>query len=125
MTTYQSEYQRSVSDAEGFWKEKAEVLDWFTPPSEVLGSDENGVQRWFVDGELNTCYLALDYHVGNGRADQCALIYDSPVTGNKNQFTYKELLNEVSLVAGAFKKICVEKGAVSFTPLTLPTKRIG
>jgi propionyl-CoA synthetase len=110
MTTYQSEYQRSVSDAEGFWKEKAGVLDWFTPPSEVLGSDKNGVQRWFVDGELNTCYLALDYHVKNGRADQCALIYDSPVTGNKNQFTYKTLLNEVSLVAGALKNLGVEKG---------------
>lgn len=110
MTTYQSEYQRSVSNAEGFWKEKAENLDWFTPPSTMLGSDENGVQRWFVDGELNTCYLALDYHVQNGRADQCALIYDSPVTGNKTQFTYKTLLNEVSLVAGALKNLGVEKG---------------
>ena len=110
MTTYQSEYQRSVSNAEGFWKEKAENVDWFTPPSTILASDENGVQRWFVDGELNTCYLALDYHVENGRADQCALIYDSPVTGNKKQFTYKALLNEVSLVAGALKNLGVEKG---------------
>ncbi len=110
MATYQSEYQRSVSDAEGFWKEKAGDLDWFTPPSTILGSDENGMQRWFVDGELNTCYLALDYHVQNGRADQCALIYDSPVTGTKKQFTYKALLNEVSLVAGALQNLGVKKG---------------
>ncbi|OUS29371.1 propionyl-CoA synthetase [Gammaproteobacteria bacterium 45_16_T64] len=110
MTTYQSEYQRSVSDVEGFWQEKALDLDWYKEPKSILSTDENGMQRWFADGELNTCYLALDYHVENGRAEQDALIYDSPVTGNKKTYRYRELRDAVALVAGGLKALGVGKG---------------
>lgn len=56
--------------------------------------DENGIQRWFADGEMNTCYMALVHHVAQGRGEQIALIYDSPVTTTKMQFTYRELLEK-------------------------------
>ena len=85
--SYQDEYQASIENPEQFWAEKASQLDWYQPASQVLTQDEHGIYRWFADGELNTCHLALDYHVDNGRGDQVALIYDSPVTNQQRKFT--------------------------------------
>ena len=108
--SYQKEYQSSIEDPASFWGEKAKLIDWYKFPKNVLSTDEQGVERWFADGELNTSYLALDYHVENGRAEQLALIYDSPVTGNKQTYTYRELRDEVALCAGMLKQLGVEKG---------------
>ncbi|MCB0553731.1 MAG: propionyl-CoA synthetase [Phaeodactylibacter sp.] len=108
--TYQEFYDRSMSDPESFWKEQAEAIAWFEKPSQILFKDEKGLYRWYKNGKLNTCYLALDYHVENGRADQVALFYDSPVTNTKKQYTYSELLEEVRLFAGVLKARGVEKG---------------
>ncbi|MCB0663708.1 MAG: acetate--CoA ligase, partial [Saprospiraceae bacterium] len=76
----------------------------------ILSKDENDNYRWFADGEMNTCYLAVDRHVENGRGDQAAIIYDSPVTGTKTTITFKDLLEKVSKVAGGLKALGVEKG---------------
>ncbi len=108
--SYQQEYQRSIDQPEDFWREKASDLAWFKKPETILADDDNGIARWFVDGELNTCYLALDSHVENGRGDQPALIYDSPVTDTKRQYTYRQLRDEVALFAGALAKLGVGKG---------------
>lgn len=103
--SYVDDYKRSMSDFEGFWRDQASSIEWFTQP-ETIFSDG----RWFVDGELNTSWLALDYHVQNGRADQDALIYDSPVTQTKRRYTYQELLDAVSQAAGALARAGVVKG---------------
>ena len=108
--SYKEEYQASIDDPEGFWAEKAKALDWYQPASKVLTTDEHGIHHWFADGELNTAHLALDYHVDNGRGDQLALIYDSPVTGQQKKFTYRELRDEVARCAGMLKNHGVEKG---------------
>jgi propionyl-CoA synthetase len=108
--SYQEEYQASIDNPAAFWAEKANQIDWYKPSTNVLSRDENGIDRWFADGELNTCHLALDYHVDNGRADQTALIYDSPVTNQQKKFTYRELRDEVALCAGMLKAHGVEKG---------------
>ncbi len=108
--SYQQEYQASIDDPESFWAEKAKLLSWYKEPENVLSIDENGIHRWFADGEMNTCYMALDYHVENGRGDQLALIYDSPVTDQKKTFTYSELRDEVALCAGMLKHQGVGKG---------------
>jgi hypothetical protein len=75
-----------------------------------LSVDENGIQRWFADGEMNTCYMALNHHVVQGRGEQIALIYDSPVTSAKMQFTYSELLEKVARFAGLLQISGVDKG---------------
>ncbi len=80
---YQQELEASKNDPEGFWKEKSEALEWFKSPQKILTQDKEGIHHWFADGEMNTAYMALDYHVENGRADQPALIYDSPVTDTR------------------------------------------
>ena len=108
--SYKEEYQASIDNPEEFWADKASQLDWYKPASRVLGTDEHGIYRWFADGELNTCHLALDYHVDNGRGDQLALIYDSPVTATQQKFTYRELRDEVARCAGMLKNHGVEKG---------------
>ena len=107
---YKEIHRQSIEDAETFWKEKAQALSWYKFPQTILAKDENGIDRWFVDGEMNTAYMALDYHVENGRADQLALIYDSPVTEQKKQYTYRELRDEVAMVAGMLAAQGVGKG---------------
>lgn len=108
--TYQAQYEKSIQQPEQFWAEKAADLPWYKEPTQILGKDEFGTDRWFVDGELNTCYAAVDYHVENGRGDQIAIYYDSPVTGVKKSITYKELQDDVALFAGGLAAKGVGKG---------------
>jgi len=108
--SYQQEFDQSIENAEIFWADKAKQLSWYKEPSNILTVDSKGIHHWFSDGEMNTSYLALDYHVENGRADQPALIYDSPVTDDKKTFTYAELRDEVALCAGMLKQLGVVKG---------------
>jgi propionyl-CoA synthetase len=108
--SYANEYRTSIEDPENFWADKAKALDWYKPASQVLSLDEQGIHHWFADGELNTCHLALDVHVDNGRADQTALIYDSPVTGQQRKYSFLELRDEVALCAGMLKNHGVGKG---------------
>ncbi|MEM8889023.1 MAG: AMP-binding protein, partial [Bacteroidota bacterium] len=108
--SYKKEYQESISDPVSYWQEQAKAIDWFTFPQTILSQDEEGLYRWFKGGKLNTSYLALDHHVKQGRGDQLALIYDSPVSDQKRSYTYSELLKEVALFAGVLKGLGVEKG---------------
>ncbi len=107
---YLNEYEHSLKDPEGFWAEQAQCLDWYHPADQVLSRDENGLYRWFKGAMTNTSYLALDYHVENGRGDQVALYYDSPVTQSKQAFTYREMRDKVAKIAGGLKKLGVSKG---------------
>ncbi|MFZ5601832.1 MAG: AMP-binding protein, partial [Pseudomonadota bacterium] len=109
-TGYQAEYQASISNPAAFWAEKARDIAWFKPPQTILSQDANGMDRWFADGELNTAYLALDHHVAEGRGEQCALIYDSPVTGAKKTYSYRALRDEVARFAGVLRAQGVGKG---------------
>ena len=108
--TYREEFDSSINDPEAFWRDKARLIDWFKFPQKILSRDDNDNDVWFSDGELNTSYLALDYHVVNGRADQIALIYDSPVTDTVQKFTYRQLRDQVALFAGVLSNLGVMKG---------------
>lgn len=108
--SYEAEYNRSIEDPEGFWAEKARHIAWHKFPKTILSKDANGNDAWFVDGELNTAWLALDRHLDEGRGDQLALIYDSPVTDTLRRFTYAELTDQVARFAGALARQGVGKG---------------
>ncbi len=109
-------HRRSLEDPEGFWGDAATAIHWDTPPARVIDADSPPWYRWFTGGELNTCFNALDRWVDGGdgidrvRADQVALIHDSPVTGSVRRFTYRELRDEVARFAGALAGLGVEKG---------------
>ena len=108
---YDEAYRRSIEDPEGFWGEIAEDVRWIKKWDKVLDDTNKPFYRWFTGGELNTCYNALDRHVEEGRADQAALIYDSPVTGNTvKTFTFRELRDEVAKFAGVLVANGVGKG---------------
>ena len=107
---YHENYQSWQSDPIAYWAEAAKEIDWYTPPKIIFDEKAGVYGRWFVDGELNTCYNALDRHVKAGRAQQAALIFDSPVTGVKKTYTYEQLLGEVNAVASVLKDFGVAKG---------------
>ena len=110
--TYARVYNRSLLDPEGFWADQAAGIPWIVAPENILDRDQNGVWRWFSDGVLNSCYVALDQHVAAGRGDQPALIYDSPVTGEIEHFTYAQLLEKTATIAGGLVDLGVAKGDV-------------
>jgi propionyl-CoA synthetase len=107
---YARAYRRSMEDPDGFWGDAAAAIDWIRAPDKVLDTDDAPLYRWFTGGVLNTCYNALDRHVIGGRADQAALIYDSPVTGTRRTLTYAELLEQVAGFAGGLRALGVDKG---------------
>jgi propionyl-CoA synthetase len=107
---YETAFQRSIKDPEGFWGEAAEDCHWYKKWDKVLDDSNKPFYRWFVGGQINTCYNALDYHIDNGRGNQAALIYDSPVTNTIKTFTYTELRDEVAKFAGALADLGVTKG---------------
>ena len=110
MMSYYNDFSESIERPRRFWARQSEKINWFDPPREILTQDDRGFYHWFNGGTLNTCYLALDQHVINGQGDQPALLYDSPVTGTKRSFTYKQLLEETSLFAGSLSDLGVGKG---------------
>jgi propionyl-CoA synthetase len=103
-------YQESVNQPEVFWGKAGEDVKWVKKWDKVLDDNKKPFYRWFAGGELNTCYNALDYHVENGRGDQTAIIYDSPVTDSVAKITYKELLQQVAKFAGVLQSMGVVKG---------------
>ena len=103
-------YEKSIKNPEEFWRSLAEDIFWFKKPTKILNKSNPPFYKWYEDGKTNTCYNALDIHIDNGFGDKTALIYDSPITGNKSNFTYKELKSKVSLFAGALKRQGINKG---------------
>jgi len=110
MARFDAVYRRSLDAPEEFWAEAARAIDWDEPWERVLDDSCAPVYRWFSGGRLNTCFNALDRHVEGGRADQLALIYDSPVTDTQASFTYQELHDLVATFAGALVEQGVERG---------------
>ncbi|MFZ4056800.1 MAG: AMP-binding protein [Ferruginibacter sp.] len=107
---YQSIYQDSIHYKEEFWNKQAQKIAWFQAPKTILSTNEQGHYRWFADGVLNTSYLCLDVHVEQGRGEQVALIYDSPVTHTKRKYTYSELKTLVAKFAAGLVKAGIQKG---------------
>ncbi|WP_353570810.1 propionyl-CoA synthetase [Candidatus Albibeggiatoa sp. nov. BB20] len=108
--SYQELYDLSTNNPTQFWGDAAKNIDWYKQPTTILDESNPPFYRWFSDGELNTCHNALDRHVENGRADQLALIYDSPVTDSVRKYTYQELRDTVAKFAGALQANGVTKG---------------
>ena len=127
---YDDTHRRSIEDPAGYWGELAEELHWYKRWDTVLDDSKAPFYRWFVGGETNICYNAVDRHALGPRRGQAAIIWESAETGQSRTLTYFELYREVNLLAGVLKNLGVQKGdrviiyTVSYTHLTLPTKRI-
>ncbi|MFZ5674560.1 MAG: propionyl-CoA synthetase [Pseudomonadota bacterium] len=109
MSTYEKTYQRWLSDPKAFWAEAARDIDWIKPWDHVYARVD-GLDRWFVGAQCNTCWNAVDRHVAAGHGARPALIYDSPLTGRKQRFTYGELQDEVATLAALLQDLGIVKG---------------
>ena len=106
---YREIFTASLDDPAAFWAQAAQAVSWTTEPQRILDEDNPPFFRWFAGAELNTCANALDRHIAE-RGDQTALIYDSPVTGTKKRYTYRELLDNTARFAGVLRSLGVQKG---------------
>src|SRR6266704_89437 len=116
---YHEVYARSLRDREGFWAEAAREIDWIEPAKKVFDPSQGAYGRWFTGAVVNTCYNALDRQVLAGRADQVALIHDSPLTNSVAKFTYRQMLDEVKTLAAVIRDFGVGKGdrVIIYMPL--------
>jgi propionyl-CoA synthetase len=134
MSRYHEVYKSWQRDPESFWADAASDIHWHKPFDKVFDDKAGLYGRWFVGGECNTAYNCLDRHVAEGRGEETALIYDSPVTGTKRSFTFGELLHEVETFAAVLAEKGVSKGdrVVIYMPMVpetliamLATARLG
>ena len=110
----------SLNDPESFWSHQAEQVFWHKKPSRALALSTRTLPSgnsqpsfsWFPDGEISTSYNCIDRHVKIGNGNSTAVIWDSPVTGSKEKFTYNKLLSEVETLAGVLREEGVKKGDV-------------
>src|SRR2546421_9538866 len=109
MTTYREFHRRSIEDKEGFWAEQAKLVHWKRPPGKVLDYRRPPFARWFVGGETNLCYNALDRHLG-ARGNQKALVYISTETAEERSLSYRELHLEVQRAAAMMRSLGAGKG---------------
>ena len=109
MSRYHETYAHWKTDPMGFWAEAARAIDWIRPWHEVYARKE-GLDRWFVGAECNTCWNAVDRHVKAGHGDRLAVIHDSAITGAKATYTYAQLLDEVATLAAVLEDLGIRKG---------------
>ncbi|MGB6655235.1 MAG: AMP-binding protein, partial [Xanthobacteraceae bacterium] len=107
---YHEVYARWQRDPHGFWGEAAADIDWFEKPKTVFDAKAGIYGRWFPDGVCNTCFNAVDRHVDAGRGEQAAIIYDSPLAGEKRTITYHRLLTETQVLGGMLRDLGVGRG---------------
>jgi propionyl-CoA synthetase len=110
MTSCRDAHAASLADPEAFWADAAGNIDWYRRWTQVLDDSRAPFVRWFAGAELNTCYNCIDRHVDAGRSDATALIYDSPVTKTVARYSYGDLKDKVSRLAGALADLGVERG---------------
>ncbi|MFE1600146.1 propionyl-CoA synthetase [Methylobacterium sp. ID0610] len=107
---YAAVYGAWRSDPDAFWAEAARAIDWERPAERIFDPEAGVYGRWFVGGQVNACHNAVDRHVAGGRAEQAAILYDSPVTGTKRRITYAELQDEVASLAAVLRDLGVGRG---------------
>ena len=123
---YHETYARWQRDPLAFWAEAAQAIDWIEKPETVFDGKAGVYGRWFPDGVCNTCFNAVDRHIDGGRGDQAAIIYDSPLAGQKRTITYHRLLTEVQVLGGMLRDLGVGKGdrVILYMPM-IPEAVIG
>jgi propionyl-CoA synthetase len=109
VSSYKEFYRRSIEDRDGFWKEQARLVYWHKPAAKILDYSRPPFARWFVGGETNLCYNAVDRHLA-ARAEQKALVFLSTETGDERSCTFRELHAEVNRFAAVLRSLDVGRG---------------
>jgi len=117
---YHEFYRRSIEEPEAFWAEQAQAIHWHVPPQRILDDSNPPFRRWFVGGETNLCYNAVDRHV-DARGEQLALVGVSTETDTIRELSYREVYREVNAFASVLVALGVGKGerVVIYMPHTV------
>ncbi len=110
MVDYREEYRRSLADPAGFWTEQARAISWYRGFDSALETKGAPTGRWFVGGQVNACYEALDRHCASGAEERVALVHDSAMTGTVERLTYAQLRARVAELAGWLRSRGVAAG---------------
>jgi propionyl-CoA synthetase len=106
---YEEIYRQSIEDPDAFWAEQARAIHWHVQPRQILDYSNPPFRRWFVGGETNLCYNAIDRHLAE-RGDQLAIVAISTETNVSREISYRQLYREVNTFAAALKSLGVGKG---------------
>lgn len=120
--TYLDTWTKSVKEPEKFWGEIAKELFWFKPPKQILDQSKAPFYKWFVGGETNICYNAVDRWANDAKhANRAAYIYENPVEKISKPITYTELLKAVNEVAALFQGLGLKKGdrVIIYLPMSI------
>ena len=122
MTKYDAVYRDWQKAPEKFWQEQAARLHWSKPPRKIFTQDDSG-DRWYVDGEMNSCFNCVDRHIAAGNGSRTAFIYDSPLTETITHISYADLLDRVETTAGMLQNHGVEAGdrVIIYMPMIVET----
>jgi propionyl-CoA synthetase len=116
---YTEFYKSSLENPQSFWQNEAQKIAWYSKPNTILSKNEHDYPIWFPDGTLNLCYLAVDKHIEEGFGGEIALIYDSPVTQTVKKYTFDDLKDQVSKLAGGLLSLGLKVGdtAIVYMPM--------
>ncbi len=106
---YEDFYRQSIDEPEAFWAEQAKAIHWHVQPQQILDYSNPPFRRWFVGGQTNLCYNAVDRHLAE-RGDQLALVAASSETSVTREISYRELYREVNTFAAVLKSLDIGKG---------------
>ena len=109
IVSYEETYRRSIEQPELFWAEEAKAIHWHKAPQQILDYSNPPFRKWFVGGQTNLCYNAVDRHLAD-RAGQLALVAISTETNVTREITYAELHREVNAFAAVLQKLDVGRG---------------
>lgn len=109
---FQSLYDQSITDSDGFWAEQAKRLDWISFPTKIKNTSfqsPNASIQWYEDGVLNACYNCVDRHLQT-RANDTAIIWEGDTPGEVRRLTYQDLYQEICRLSNALKAQGIQKG---------------
>ncbi|MBU1528138.1 MAG: AMP-binding protein, partial [Gammaproteobacteria bacterium] len=106
---YQDLYDESIRNPKGFWARQADLIHWHKPFDKVLDDSKPPFAAWYVGGQTNLCYNAVDRHLDQ-LGDKPALIYVSTEVDQEKTYTFRQLHQEVQIAAAMLQKMGVKKG---------------
>ena len=106
---FEAVYRQSMDEPNDFWREQAKLVDWFRPFDEVCDYSQPPFVKWFAGGQINLCHNAVDRHAAV-RGNDAALIFVSTETDTETTYSFKQLLEQVQVMAAILQEQGVQKG---------------
>ena len=113
--TYARMYERSIKDADAFWLEQCNTLEWFKRPTIGRNYTWDTAARkiehnWFEDGVLNVSVNCLDRHLKTATRGKTAIIWQGEGEDEVQKLTYEHLHRETCKFANVLKSLGIKKG---------------